>query len=113
MLEFLPSFIKNSITYLNKNHLYEIRIRAEKPVLVNYCGRYRYLGRAGITERIENALIPSYLDVSDCIYKAGEYSVYAVEEELKQGFLTAKDGVRLGIAGEYVFEKGRHYPFET
>lgn len=107
MLEFLPETIRDGISHLNANYLYEIRIRAEKPLVVNYRGEYRYLGRMGIVERLENALIPSIFDVSDCVYKAGEYSVYAVEEELKKGFLTAKGGVRLGLAGEYVFDKGQ------
>jgi stage III sporulation protein AA len=107
MLEFLPRAVKNAIEYLNAKYLYEIRIRAEKPITVNYNGRYRYLGRTGLTERAENALIPSFLDVADCVYKASEYSIYAVEEELKQGFLTVKGGFRIGIAGEYVFDKGK------
>ena len=107
MFEFLPRAVKNAIEYLNAKYLYEIRIRAEKPITVNYNGRYRYLGRTGLTERAENALIPSFLDVADCVYKASEYSIYAVEEELKQGFLTVKGGFRIGIAGEYVFDKGK------
>ena len=107
MLEFLPQTVKNGIEHLNKKYLYEIRIRADKPIVVNYGGAYHYLGRTGLTKYEENALIPSVLDIDECVYKAGEYSVYAVEEELKKGFLTAKDGVRLGIAGEYVFEKGQ------
>ena len=39
------------------------------------------------------------------IYSAGEFSVYAVEEQIRRGFLTAKNGVRIGLAGEYVFSK--------
>lgn len=88
-------------------YLYEIRIRAEKPLTVNYKGEYCYLGRTGLTQCVENALIPSFLEVTDCVYKASEYSVYAVEEELKKGFLTVKNGVRIGLAGEYVFDKGQ------
>ena len=107
MFEFLPKTVKTAIEYLNRKYLYEIRIRAEKPIVINYAGEYRYLGRMGLTERAENALIPSFLDIADCVYKASEYSVYAVEEELRKGFITVRDGIRIGLAGEYVFDKGQ------
>jgi stage III sporulation protein AA len=46
-------------------------------------------------------------DIEACVYRAGDFSIYSVEEQIKQGFLTAKGGIRLGLAGEYVFEKGK------
>lgn len=109
MLEFLPVKIKESLSYLNLQYLYEIRLRAEKPVRINYHGEYRYLGGQGIVERAENALVPSGAEISDCIFCAGNYSVYSVEEQLKKGFLTAKSGERIGIAGEFVFSDGQPF----
>ena len=107
MLEFLPTNIKDGLAHVNLQSLYEIRLRAEKPTTVNYAGKYRYLGPYGLTERTENAIRCTVNDIADCVYRAGNYSVYSVEEQLKQGFLTANDGERLGLAGEYVFEKGQ------
>ena len=68
---------------------------------------FMYLGDYGLTENAEKALVCDSTDIADCVFRAGKYSVYSVEEELKQGFLTAKGGVRIGISGEYVFEKGQ------
>lgn len=107
MLEFLPSNIKKSLEYLNLHNVYEIRMRANQPITVNYSGEYVYLGGYGITDVRENALRCVTSDIEDCVYRAGDYSVYSVEEQLKKGFITAKNGERLGIAGEYVFENGR------
>ena len=107
MLEFLPQTVKDGLAKINTTYLYEIRMRADRPIMVNYQGRYRYLATYGLTERSENALISSAEEIADCVFRAGEFSVYAVEEELKQGFLTAKGGVRIGISGEYVCEKGQ------
>jgi len=107
MLEFLPSNVKKSLEYLNLHNLYEIRMRANQPIMVNYNGEYVYLGGYGLTDVRENALRCMVSDVEDCVYRAGDYSVYSVEEQLKKGFITAKNGERLGIAGEYVFENGR------
>ena len=107
MLEFLPENVKEGIARINLVYLYEIRIRANKPVTVNYRGEYCYLGYYGLTEHKEKALICTIEDIAECVFKAGNFSVYSVEEQLKQGFLTAKDGERIGLSGEYVFEKGK------
>lgn len=107
MLEFLPKRIKNAVCNLNFNGLFELRLRAEKPVIVNFEGKYCFLGESGRVNREENALIVTPDEIFDCVYKAGNYSVYSVEEQLKQGFITAQGGVRIGLAGEFVFEKGQ------
>ena len=107
MLEFLPQNIKNGIERINLMHVYEIRLRVDKPVIVNYQGEYRYLGLYGLTQHRTNAIFCTAEDIADCVFKAGNYSVYSVEEQLKQGFLTAEHGERIGLAGEYVFEDGK------
>lgn len=107
MLEFLPEMIKNAIDFLNYNLIYEIRMRENQPIMVNYFGKYRFLGVRGLTERAENAIRCSKEDIDACIYKAGKYSVYSIEEQIKKGFLTAGNGERIGIVGEYVFDKGQ------
>ncbi len=107
MLDFLPEDLKKYLQRVNIQYLYEIRLRADKPIVVNYQGEYRYLGRCGVTNIRDNALICDKMDVENCIYNAGDNSVYSVEEQIKKGFLTAKHGERIGIAGEYVFDAGQ------
>ena len=107
MLDFLPTIVKDGLSHVNAKYVYELRLRVDKPTMVNYNGTYRFLGMYGLTDRAEQAIICTAEDLNDCVYKAGEYSVYSVEEELKKGFLTARNGERLGIAGEYVFDKGQ------
>ncbi len=107
MLEFIPFTIKNALKNVNMQYVYELRLRANKPISVNYDGVYRYLGEYGIVTNREQALKASESEIEECIYKAGNYSVYSIEEQLKQGFITAKHGERLGLAGKYVFEKGQ------
>lgn len=107
MLDFLPSHVQDALGYLNLNNLYEIRLRSNAPVLVNYQGEYVYLGEYGIVKRREKALIVEHTEIGQTVYRAGNYSIYSVEEQIKQGFLTTKDGIRLGLAGQYVYEKGK------
>ena len=107
MLEFLPQNVKDAIRHLNLRKLYEIRLRAEKPVTVNFEGEYRYLSDYGLTDYADKAVRCDMQDIADCVFKAGKYSVYSVEEQIKRGYITAENGERLGLAGEYVFEKGQ------
>ena len=107
MLDFLPCKVKDAVKHLNIRYLYEIRIRMGQPIRVNFKGKYEYLGQLGCTERKEKALRCTFEEIADCVYCAGKYSVYSIEEQLKQGFLTAENGERIGLAGEYVFENGK------
>ena len=107
MLEFLPQNVKNGLRRLNVERVYEIRLRADKPTTVNYAGQYRYLGEYGLTERAENAVRCDKEEIANCVFRAGQYSVYSVEEQIKRGYITALHGERVGLAGEYVLDKGQ------
>ncbi len=106
MLEFLPEQIKNGLRYVNQKFVYELRLRAEKPTTVNYAGVYKYLSPFGLTDKASEGIVCSFSDISDTVYAAGKFSVYSVEEQIKHGFITAEHGERIGLAGEYVYEKG-------
>ena len=109
MLEFLPQKINNALKRVNLQKVYEIRIRANQPITLNYEGMYRYLSAYGITNRKEDGFCCDYNEIADCVYRAGNYSMYAVEEQVKQGFITALHGERIGLGGEYVFERGQPF----
>ncbi len=103
--QFLPTRIHKALNGLNKKGLQEIRIRVKQPVIVRF-GTNFYLGENGITDKKEYALMCSYDEMQDIIFKACECSVYAYNEQLKQLFITLKDGQRIGVCGETVFEDG-------
>ena len=107
MLGFLPNRIREALRRLNARKVYEIRLRAGKPVRINYEGEYRYLGEYGVTDKSSSALTVSLAEIGDVVFSAGKFSVYSVEEQLRQGFLTADCGERIGLAGQYVSEKGK------
>ena len=106
MLSFLAPRLKNALAHVNLNLLYELRIRTDKPLRVNAGGSFTYLGEAGLTEREELAIRPTAAEVEETLFAASGYSVYAVENQLKKGFVTGKDGERIGIAGTLVYEGG-------
>ncbi len=106
MLGFLPPRLSDAVRHVNLKFLYELRIRADKPLRANIGGAFVYLGPCGIAERAEDALFPSKEEISDTLFAASGFSVYSVAEQLKKGFVTGKEGERIGIAGSFVYERG-------
>ncbi|MFW2487599.1 stage III sporulation protein AA [Clostridium chromiireducens] len=80
---------------LYKEQIYELRIKVGKPILV-----YSKSGESIIN------YIPTKEDMKSVMQKISNYSLYAYEEDIRQGFITIKGGHRIGIAGECVMEKG-------
>lgn len=107
MLEFLPEKIKNGLSYINSKGLYELRIRNGFPILVNVFGKYSFLSEYGITKLKEKAIITEQSDIDAIVYSLCNFSVYSVENQIKQGFITGINGERVGIAGEYIYENGQ------
>lgn len=105
MLEFLPPRLKDAVSHLNLNLLYELRVRADKPLSANLGGKYVFLGEFGETGK-GAALIPTLKEVEDTLFAASGYCVYSVEEQIKRGFVTAGAGERIGIAGTVVYANG-------
>jgi stage III sporulation protein AA len=106
MLEFLPKKLIDALKYLNMKYVYELRLRADKPVFINYKGNYTYLSRFGVSDNINNAISVNREEIENAVFYAGKFSIYTIEEQIKQGFITAEGGIRIGLAGEYVLEKG-------
>lgn len=107
MIAFLPASLQTVLSHVNMQKVYELRLRAEKPLYVNYDGEYRMLGKQGFTDKVERAYTVRMDEIEDTVYKAGDFSVYSIEEQIKQGFITTDKGVRIGLAGRFIFEKGQ------
>ena len=86
--------------------LQEIRLRAEAPFMIVYRGQEYCVSRNGIlSDGLEDPMIISRQDVRETMERISNYSMYAFEEELKQGFITIQGGHRVGVAGKIVLEK--------
>ena len=55
----------------------------------------------------DKAIVVSREMLYNVIKRATERSLYAVNNQLKQGFLTVLGGIRIGICGEVVIENGK------
>jgi len=103
-LSFLPDEVRLAVSHLNYLRLSEIRLRRGQPVIVEYDGRYSFLGRVGIVANSNDSIKVS--DITPVLNAATGGCVYSYTEQMKSGFITVEHGVRIGIAGEYVTEKG-------
>lgn len=88
----LQSYIRRTLVDMV---VQEIRIRINKPVII-------YTGNG---ERILDYQFTSE-DMKAVMSKVSNYSLYAYEEEIKQGYITINGGHRVGIAGECVVSGG-------
>ncbi|MCD8249983.1 MAG: stage III sporulation protein AA [Lachnospiraceae bacterium] len=79
-----------------QKNLQEIRVRAERPLIVRNNGRESVLKRCFTGAELDEIL--AYL---------GNYSLYAWEDEIRQGFLSLPGGHRVGLAGKTVLEDGK------
>lgn len=88
-----------------REQLQEIRLRAEKPVVVLLRGREWFVTPQGEwTGDVGRARYASAEEVRTLLQHICEYSPYAYEEELRRGYLTLSGGHRVGIVGQVVMD---------
>lgn len=92
---------------LNFEKLYELRIRANSPITVNYGGKYFYLTSNGISAMESEALIADSSLIETIVFNASNYSIYAVNYMLQHCYIACQGGVRIGVCGEVVIEDGK------
>ena len=85
--------------------LQEIRLRAERPLMIVEGGREIFLTGDGMrTQDFRQAWAVSARELQETMEFVGKYSLYAYEDELKQGYLTLRGGHRVGVSGKTVLE---------
>lgn len=104
-LTFLPCKLYNAIFNCDINSMLEIRLRCGFGIKVNLNGNFFYLAESGATLLKERAIICQEEDINAVINNVTEHSIYAFNDKIKNGYLTTKDGVRIGITGECVCDK--------
>ena len=105
-LGFLPQKIFSALEDDSLDGFSELRLRAGYPVFALKKGKKVYLKERGTTLDKSKAILCSENDLTETILNITEKSLYAFNDRLKQGFLTTKDGVRVGVCGECVSDNG-------
>lgn len=93
----------------------EIRLRIGRPVMVLGSGREYFWNQEKV--KLQESRKQSYLwresDMKETLSRMSKYSMYALEEELRNGFFTIQGGHRVGVAGRTVCEQGKVLSFRN
>lgn len=96
LVTIFPTSIRPRIRKIDWERLEEIRVRIGWPVELIYDNRNEWLGN--YDAMIDRQRLDEMLN-----YITG-YSLYAMEEELRQGYITYEGGHRIGITGHATYE---------
>ncbi|MBU3803815.1 MAG: stage III sporulation protein AA, partial [Candidatus Cellulosilyticum pullistercoris] len=109
LLKVMPAKLKRGLSALSEadfKQLQEIRLRVGQPLILKIGGNEFGLGDEGIC-KLEWGHKISKQDISDILHCMSNFSLYALEDELRQGFLTLEGGHRVGLVGKVVLESNR------
>ena len=98
VINILPRTVQTALksTNVRMDYLQEIRLRVNHAVIL--------LSR---DEEIILPVIISENDIQETLNYVSDYSLFAYEHEMKQGFITIEGGHRVGMAGQVFVENGR------
>lgn len=86
----------------------EVRFRCNGPVVLLKGRREVFLHKSGgICDSEEEAYIVSANEIREMMEYISNFSIYAFEEELRQGFITIQGGHRVGLCGKVVLSEGK------
>lgn len=111
--EFLKVFSMNLREVLGRlnvdfEKLQEIRLRAQQPLLITWDGKEYFVRATGeITATAQEGYRVARKELLETMEYMASYSLYAFEDEIRQGFLTIQGGHRIGLAGKIVMEDGK------
>lgn len=87
----------------NWSRLQEIRVRVNQNIELIFATGVRWLDKP----------VPAKKDTAYMLNQLSEYSLYRMEEELRNGFITVQGGHRVGLAGEITTAEGRVKAIQT
>lgn len=104
-LEFRRHFVPEQ---MEQRQVEEIRIRVGQPMIFRGGLREYYLDcrNYDLTETITDGYVVKEEDLAEMVAYLSRYSLYAFEEELKNGYITIEGGHRIGIGGQVSVQNG-------
>ncbi len=94
LFEILPKTIRSKLEQIDKVHLLEeLRIKVNKPIFIHIGSKEEAWDYVATAE-----------DIKYIMQRVSNYSIYAFEDEIRQGYITIKGGHRVGLCGICVIE---------
>lgn len=89
IFDYFNERIRQAILSFKESDIYEIRMRINEPIILN----------TSFGERIIMNCVVCEKDIKDSFNRVTEYSAYAYEENLIDGYITVPGGHRIGVGG--------------
>lgn len=105
ILSCFPQRIKEALLHLPLpllEQIEEIRIRINQPIEVVLGSHSYFLSEDGRLKKEPGRFIVTLADGEKILNLISRHSLYALEEELKRGYITISGGHRVGLAGKVV-----------
>lgn len=105
ILQLFPKELRGLFSVIGERQgrVNEIRLRTQKPILIiEGCGECFLDSTGKYTGQLSNARIITKEELDKIVRHVCSYSLYAFEEELRQGYVTVAGGHRIGMVGQVV-----------
>lgn len=108
LLNKFPPNVQHLLGHVDFAQAEEIRLRLGLPLMVYYCDGHTCLNRYGQPAGdVRSAYIVTREDMDNTLSILCDKSVYAWQDEIRNGFLTIEGGHRVGLCGRAVMEEGK------
>ncbi len=110
ILKILAARIREIVSRMSVdfNELNEIRLRVNEPFIVLIGGKEYFVSDIGkLVGQAEEGYVVKPRDIKETLEYISSYSLYAYEDEIRQGFITVQGGHRVGLAGKVILEQGK------
>lgn len=107
ILATLPASYQALFSDISFEGLEEIRFRMNRPIMLYRGERASFLGADGCeTKQVDDAKTCNRAEIGAIASCLCEHSVYAHQNDIKEGFITIKGGHRAGLSGRGVMKNG-------
>ena len=88
--------------------LRELRLRVNGPFIVLVGSKEYFVSEKGaFVGQAEDAYLVKARDIKETLEYISSFSLYAYEDEIRQGYITIAGGHRVGLAGKVVLDRGK------
>jgi len=108
ILRFVSPDLRSAIKRMSVKDLVsteEIRFRVNKPVMIqNHRGSFFLETSGELKAKLENPVFASQEQIIKTLELISENSIYAFQDEIRNGYITLRGGHRVGITGKAVLD---------
>jgi len=108
ILRFISPDLRNAIRRMSVRDLMgteEIRFRVNKPIMIqNYKGSFFLDASGELKTKAENSVFVNQEQIVKTLELISENSIYAFQDEIRNGYITLRGGHRVGITGKAVLD---------